>query len=113
MFPLKIKELRLSKKMTQQEIANKLGITRPAYTAYENGKREPDFTILQSLAEIFEVSTDYLLGRKENQDNRSANTYTDTDLDNMIDNAMSFDGEPISDHDREVIRAYLKGKYGK
>ncbi|RXA85868.1 helix-turn-helix transcriptional regulator, partial [Enterococcus hirae] len=32
MFPEKIKELRLSKKMTQQEVADKLGITRPAYT---------------------------------------------------------------------------------
>ena len=48
--------------MTQQEVADKLGITRPAYTAYESGKREPDFSILQSLANIFDVTTDYLLG---------------------------------------------------
>ena len=63
MFPEKIKELRVSKKMTQQEVADKLGITRPAYTAYESGKREPDFSILQSLANIFDVTTDYLLAR--------------------------------------------------
>ena len=63
MFPQKIKELRTSKKLTQQDIADKLGITRPAYTAYESGKRQPDFDILKALSDLFDVSTDYLLGK--------------------------------------------------
>ena len=61
MFPQIIKKLRLEKKLTQQEVADKIGITRPAYTAYESGKREPDFSMLQVLADLFGVSTDYLL----------------------------------------------------
>ncbi|WP_291291840.1 helix-turn-helix transcriptional regulator [Enterococcus sp.] len=65
MFPQIIKKLRLEKKLTQQEVADKIGITRPAYTAYEAGKREPDFSMLQVLADLFEVSTDYLLGRSD------------------------------------------------
>mgnify|MGYP001194392911 CR=1 FL=1 len=65
MFPQIIKKLRLEKKLTQQEVADKIGITRPAYTAYESGKREPDFSMLQVLADLFGVSTDYLLGRSD------------------------------------------------
>ncbi|HIY57283.1 MAG TPA: helix-turn-helix transcriptional regulator [Candidatus Tetragenococcus pullicola] len=63
MFHIRIKELRKEKKYTQQEVADKLGITRPAYTAYETGKRKPDFDTLKVLASLFEVSTDYLLGK--------------------------------------------------
>jgi transcriptional regulator with XRE-family HTH domain len=65
MFPQIIKQLRLEKKLTQQEVADKIGITRPAYTAYESGKREPDFNTLQVLADLFSVSTDFLLGRSK------------------------------------------------
>lgn len=63
-FHCRIRELRLEKKFTQQDIANKIGITRPAYSAYEAGKRQPDFGTLMQLADIFDVTTDYLLGRE-------------------------------------------------
>ena len=43
MFHIKIKELRNEKKLTQQEVADYLGITRPAYTAYESGKETTRF----------------------------------------------------------------------
>lgn len=65
MFQERIKQLRLKNKLTQQEVADKLGVTRPAYTAYETGKRQPDFDTLAKLSALFEVSTDYLLGRYE------------------------------------------------
>ncbi|MCT7895190.1 MAG: XRE family transcriptional regulator, partial [Lactobacillus gasseri] len=38
-------------------------------------------------------------------------TVTEADLDEMLDNARSFDGKPMDDHDRALIRAYLKGLY--
>ncbi len=66
MFPERIKELRLKKRYTQKQIADKIGITRPAYTAYESGKRQPDFEILKKLSKIFGVTTDYLLGNEKN-----------------------------------------------
>ncbi|GMA06982.1 transcriptional regulator [Tetragenococcus halophilus subsp. flandriensis] len=109
MFPEKIKELRKSKKFTQKDVAEKIGITRPAYTAYEIGKRQPDFETLQKIADLYEVSIDYLLGREEIE---SLPQYTSVDLDKMLDSAMSFDGKPMTDNDREVIRAYLEGKFG-
>lgn len=61
----RLKELRKIKKKTQQDIADHLGITRPAYTAYEQGNRNPDYDLLSKLANYFDVSTDYLLGREE------------------------------------------------
>ena len=48
------------------------------------------------------------------QDNTKATDEKKSDdLDDVLDNVMSFDGKPLDDHDREVIRAYLKGRFGK
>lgn len=68
MFQERIKQLRNAKRLTQADVAEKIGITRPAYTAYETGKRQPDFDILQKLATLFDVSTDYLLGRTDDKE---------------------------------------------
>ena len=58
-FCKKIKELRQSYKYSQGQIAEKL------YGRYENGTAEPSQETLIKIAEIFDVSVDYLLGRKE------------------------------------------------
>ncbi|AQU79766.1 helix-turn-helix domain-containing protein [Planococcus faecalis] len=63
MLAQRLKELRNRKKRTQQDVAKYLGLTRPAYTAYESGSRSPDYDILIKIADYFDVSTDYLLGR--------------------------------------------------
>lgn len=65
MFPERLIKIRKQNKKTQQNVADFLGITRPAYTAYELGSREPDFETLQKLADFFSVSTDFLLGRTD------------------------------------------------
>lgn len=66
---------------------------------------------LETLANYFDVSVDYLLGRTDNI--KATDEKNSDDLDDVLDNVMSFDGEPLDDHDREVIRAYLKGRFGK
>lgn len=65
MLSVRLRSLRKEKKKTQQDMADLLGITRPAYTAYEAGNRTPDYTLLEKIADFFEVSTDYLLGRTD------------------------------------------------
>lgn len=59
-----LKQLRKLNGMTQLEVAKKLGITVSAYGNYELGQRQPTPEMLCKLADIFEVSVDYLLGRE-------------------------------------------------
>lgn len=61
MIGQKLKTLR--GKRRQEDIASALGISRARYSHYENEIREPDNATLKLLAEYFEVTTDYLLGR--------------------------------------------------
>lgn len=55
-----LKELRLKKGVSQQAIANYLGVTNQAYSNYENGKRQADYETQLKLAEYFNVPLDYL-----------------------------------------------------
>lgn len=65
MFAQRLKSLRKNKKLTQSDMANMLGITRQGYAKYENDESEPDLATIDKLAEFFNVTTDYLLGRSD------------------------------------------------
>lgn len=58
-----IRELRLEKDITQSELSNYLGLTPKMVSFYELGERFPPYDIINKLADYFNVSTDYLLGR--------------------------------------------------
>ena len=58
----KIKKLRTSKGYTQQQLAERLNVTKSLISAYENGQRSPSYEVLIGISSIFKVSTDYLLG---------------------------------------------------
>ena len=60
-----LKNLRLSRNITQGELAAKLGISRSAVGMYETGGREPDFEMMEAIADIFNVDMDYLMGRSQ------------------------------------------------
>ena len=61
-FGKKLKELRKQAGMTQQQVADKLGITKSVVSYYELSERTPSPEVLKDLALIFRVSADYLLG---------------------------------------------------
>ena len=63
MAKLRLKELRSKMKLTQADVSVRLQITRGTYSRYETGEREMTYDALISLAELFDVSVDYLLGR--------------------------------------------------
>ncbi|MDU3459939.1 helix-turn-helix domain-containing protein [Streptococcus oralis] len=63
-FPQRLKELRLKRGLTQQQIADLVHINRVTYTNWEKGKREPSFVNLVNLADLLEVSLDWLFGRE-------------------------------------------------
>lgn len=64
-FSTRLTVLRKRKGMTQAQLASDLGLTRTAYTSYETGVSMPNVATLCALADVFDVSVDYLLGRKE------------------------------------------------
>ena len=59
------KELRIKSRLTQQEMADKLKISRSSIGMYESGEREPSFELLEAIADFFNVDMNYLLGKKE------------------------------------------------
>ena len=59
----RIKDLREDADMTQQQIADKLFINRRTYSSYELGIRGIPTEILSAIADIYDTSTDYLIGR--------------------------------------------------
>ncbi len=59
----KLKELRISEGLTQQELSVKLGISRVNYTRYETDKVRPDYETLIKLADFYNVSLDEFFDR--------------------------------------------------
>lgn len=95
MLGKRLKELR--GKRTQEEIANKLGLSRARYSHYENGRSEPDTEMLQKMADFFGVSVDYLLGRTDNPN-----------LGNEQENLFFFNKEGLSEEDLALIREHIE-----
>ena len=67
-FGNKLKLLRLQDNMTQEQLAQKLNLTKSVISAYETGLRLPSYDVLIRIAKIFNVSTDYLLGLEHKQE---------------------------------------------
>ncbi len=60
-FGSRLREARLAKGLTQEQLAEAIGVAKPTLSGYERGIREPDFLKLNALLEVLEVDADYLL----------------------------------------------------
>lgn len=78
----KIYELRTRKSMTQEQLANEMGVSRQAISKWESGSSIPELAKLKALAELFDVSMDELLGK----DSVSSNGEADTEADEKLEN---------------------------
>lgn len=58
----RLRMLRINNKMTQKQVAVRIGLAISAVSSYESGTRYPSYDVLLKLARMFHVSTDYLLG---------------------------------------------------
>ena len=63
MFSSRLRSARMSHSYTQQKMADILGITLNSYQKYEQGTRCPSFDLLVQIADILDISIDFLLGR--------------------------------------------------
>lgn len=73
----RLKQLRDEFGFDQKEMGRKLNITSSAYGYYEQGRNEPPLETLVKIAEIFNVTTDYLLGRSDIRENPVYYTLSD------------------------------------
>lgn len=64
-FPERLVQLRKSKDLTQKQLADTLHLSEVGIQNYENSRRKPTFDILIKLADFFDVSIDYLVGRSD------------------------------------------------
>jgi len=93
MIGQRLKKLREEKDLTQAQVAKILGVSRTTYTQYETGKSEPDLATVSKLAEIYETSVDFLLGK--------------TDISTPIETiAAHHDGEYWTEEELEEIERF-------
>lgn len=59
----RLKDLRLKGNLTQQQLANQIGLANSAISAYESGYRYPSYDVLIKYSHIFHVTTDFILGQ--------------------------------------------------
>jgi len=64
-FPKRFKYLRQSNNLAQGQLARLIGVDRSTISSYESNMRQPSLDTLSRIADVFGVSTDYLLGRTD------------------------------------------------
>ena len=67
-FPEKLRQLRAEKSISQKEFATQIGVTKSTISLYEHGDNVPDIKTFAKIADFYNVSYDYLLGKSENRD---------------------------------------------
>lgn len=99
-FGDRIKLLREKHELTQEQLANKVGISRAALAKYEKNNREPDFKTMKHIAEFFDVSIDYLLGRQQKNE-------IVIDIKEMLEDTKrkaTWGGEELDEEQRELLK---------
>ena len=120
--PKILEELRENKGWSKTEVARRLGIkTVSTYANWEYGIRTPDKDMLSRIADLYSVSTDYLINGKEkfNQDSipSSFSEKEEKDIAKKLesilndldsDSGLAFDGEPLDETTRELVKAQIE-----
>ena len=88
-FATKLQEIRKARKLTQEQLAERIDIGTPNISYFETGKFSPSIETLEKIADYFHVSVDYLLGRSDSR--TYDNLVFDTDLDHL---KKAFDNAP-------------------
>ncbi len=102
----RLKKLREEKKLTQEQLGQLVDLSQQTIGHYEVNRAKPDLETIQRFAEIFNVTTDFLLGRTKN---RNESLPTDTELENFLQKSnIKFDGAPLDNDDKEDIINFLR-----
>ena len=101
-----ILELRKEKNMTQQELADKLGVTDRAISHWENGRRLPDYSLLPSLCETLSISINELF-RGEKISKEDYKKKADENLMNALENSSFTLQEKITYYKKKWIKEHI------
>ncbi|WP_270281428.1 helix-turn-helix domain-containing protein [Streptococcus salivarius] len=96
-FSERLKELRKQAHLTQVELANKLGIVQSSYADWERGKKKPTQDNLVKIAQVLNVSVDYLVGNSEEKSD---------ELDN-IELLFRMNSKGLTDSEKAVFKKEL------
>lgn len=102
---LKIKELADKKGVSLAQIERDLNFSNGIISSWKNGRASQDK--LAAIADYFGVSTDYLLGRKENSNEEQKNKDLKKFLEDNLDNGMTFGDGKVTQEDREKLEIAL------
>ena len=83
-FGERMRILRQNLGISQQQVDDKLNISRNLLSNYERGIRQPDYQMLVRLADFYEVSLDYLLGRSDTYKTQNVCTDRETEIINRV-----------------------------
>ena len=110
-----LKYLRNREGLSQSELADKLGLGKSTISMYEVGKREPDFETLESIADLFNVDMNFLLGKKDSENEFSLTPKDERDIKKDLDSIMEkieagedsplyYNGEEVDKESMELLR---------
>lgn len=113
----KIVNLREEGNITQSELARRLGLDKSSMSKIESGSRKVSTDELKRISEIFEVSTDYLLGNTIDRNGHTPSWATNDDkkdLKRFLEenaNGMTYGGEGLTDEEQKQVRRVLEGLF--
>lgn len=96
-FSERLKKLRKQAQLTQVDVAEKLGISQPAYASWERGVKKPTQKNLVKIAQVLNVSVDYLVGNSEENSD---------ELDNM-ELLFRMNSKGLTEEEKEVFKKEL------
>lgn len=70
-FGKRLREARILRDITQQSLADAIGVALRSYQCYEQGTRQPSLSLVAAICDVLDVSADYLLGRDDVPDRRA------------------------------------------
>lgn len=104
----RLKELRIENSYTMQEVAKKIDLkSRGTYSDIEHGKNILTSINALKIANLYNVSLDYLYGLTNNKDNK--NIMNDKELDTVLKTGVSYNGKALTSTDIIALKAFLQG----
>ncbi|MBF7097609.1 helix-turn-helix domain-containing protein [Alkalibacter mobilis] len=123
MLSERLKQIRKSKGFTQKSVSDSLQMDRSNLANYETGKAKPSFEKLEQLADLYEVSVDYLLGRTDDPTpykDVNADLDAERDLDDELKKLLKdeelaafYDFANMDDATKKEIIAFIRFKKGQ